>query len=80
MLLPSNRRYNIKIYLRRSDDGPKIQFSMEVSDYDNFSSSWWKVLLYIVIGLVYVALGILVYKKCTGKKKVPPADTYTQVY
>ena len=56
-----------------------IQFSLNVSDYVNYSSKWWKIIIYVIVALVYLGLAYMFYKKCKGKSQEDVDDNYTKV-
>lgn len=56
-------------------------FSFTEADYEVFGNNSWKVVIYIIIAFVYLGIGFLLYKKCSGNSRSldENQDTYTSV-
>ena len=59
----------MKMYLRKPGDGKEVQFSMESKDYEVFGTESWKIILYLIMAFVYLGIGFLLYKKCSGNSQ-----------
>jgi hypothetical protein len=59
----------MQVYLRKPSDGPVVQFSYENRDYEVFGSGSWKIIIYLIIIFVYLAIGFLLYRKCSSNSQ-----------
>jgi len=59
----------MKVYIRKPSDGPIIQFSFDTQGYEVFGTDAWKILVYAIIVFVYLAIGFLLYRKCSSNSQ-----------
>jgi hypothetical protein len=64
----------MKVYFRKPGEGKEIQFSYQSEDYEVFGTESWKIIIYLIIAFVYLAIGFLLYKKCTSNSQTLQGD------
>ena len=56
----------MKLYYNKAGEGSGVKFTIEPVDYEVFGSNNWKIVIYLVIAFVYLGIGFLLYRKCSG--------------
>lgn len=77
----TNKRFNMIIHYDKASMDLNPYFSFTESEYEVFGNNSWKVVIYIIIAFVYLGIGFLLYKKCSGNARSldENEDTYTSV-